>query len=222
MVNATTRGVWSQCQKQNNVRCKIMSKTESSNNNGLGRSGHDPVAGAFLAMRDAWLEGIAAMAGAMRPTAVGGNSGAGLPGEAMIGMLGAMADLAIGKAANSIKGDQDSERAADLMAPMGRAMMIGANRSVSYWLSLARILAGHQTSAVRTFGVKAVGADVAGSEQYVARDDLCALFREVGDLTAREARLLQHELGVLSESLIQTLQRPDPSAPYRRRWRAKI
>jgi hypothetical protein len=199
-----------------------MSKAESSNSNGLGRSGHDPVTGAFLAMRNAWLEGIAAMAGASRPSAVGGNSGAGLPGEAMIGMLGAMADLATGKAANSTMGDHDSGRAADLVVPMGHAMMVGTNRSVSYWLSLAQILARHQASAVRTFGVKAVGAGVSGSEHFVARDDLRALFREVGDLTAREARLLQHELGVLSENLMHTLQQPDPSAPYRRRWRAKI
>jgi hypothetical protein len=198
-----------------------MSKAESSNSNGLGRSGHDPVTGVFLAMRDAWLEGIAAMASASRPSAVGSNSGAGMPGEAMIRMLGAMADLAIGNAADS-KSGQDSERAADLMVPMGHAMMIGANRSVSYWLSLARILAGHQASAVRTFGVNATGAGVAGSEHFVARDDLRALFREVGDLTTREARLLQHELGVLSENLMQTLQQPAPSAPYRRRWRAKI
>jgi hypothetical protein len=199
-----------------------MSKAESNNSNRLGRSGHDPVTGVFLAMRDAWLEGIAAMASASRPSAVGSNSGAGLPGEAMIGMLGAMADLAIGKAANSTMGEQDSERAADLMVPMGHAMIIGANRSVSYWVSLAQILARHQANAVRTVGVKAVGAGVAGSEHFVARDDLRALFREVGDLTTREARLLQHELGVLSESLMQTLQQPDPSAPYRRRWRAKI
>ena len=162
------------------------------------------------------------MASASRPSAVGSNSGAGLPGEAMIGIFGAMADLAIGKAANSTMGDQDSERANDLVVPMGRAMMIGVNRSVSYWLSLAQILARHQASAVRTVGVKAVYAGEAGSEHFVARDDLRALLREVGDLTIREARLLQHELDVLSENLTRTLQQPDPSAPYRRRWRAKI
>ena len=162
------------------------------------------------------------MAGASRPSAVGSNAGAGLAGEAMIGMLSAMADLATGKTANSTMGDQDSERANDLVVPMGRAMMIGVNRSVSYWLSLAQILARHQASAVRTVGVKAVRASEAGAEHFVARDDLRALFREVGDLTTREARLLQRELDVLSENLTQTLQQPDPSAPYRRRWRAKI
>jgi hypothetical protein len=198
-----------------------MSKAESSSSGGLGQSGHDPVIGVFLAMRDAWLEGIAALAGPSRPSAVGSNSGAGLPGEAMIGMLGAMADLATGKGADSTMVDQVSERAADLVVPLGHAMMIGANRSVSYWFSLAQILAKHQASVIRAIGVKTVGAGGSGSEHFVARNDLRALLREVGDLTSREARLLQHELGVLSESLTQTSQPPDLSAPYRRRWRVK-
>ena len=175
-------------------------------------------------MRDAWLDGIAAMASASRSFAAGnpgaGLPGVGMPGESGIGMLGALADVATGNAVNSTTG-QNNSIAADLVLPMGHAMMIAANRSASYWLGLAQILAKHQARSVRAVGVAAIGGGGAGSEHFVARDELHALLREVGDLTTREARLMQHELGVVSESMTQTLQQPGPDAPYRRRWRVK-
>ena len=178
--------------------------------------------GAFVVMRDAWLDGITAMVSASRSFAAGGNPEVGLPGGSVIGMLGALADAATGNAVNSTMADQDNSITADLVLPMGHAMMIAANRSASYWLSLAHILTKHQARSVRAVGVGAIGGDGAGSEHFVARDELRALLREVGDLTTREARLMQHELGALSESLTQTLQQPDASVPYRRRWRVKV
>jgi hypothetical protein len=166
-----------------------MSKAESSNGDGPGQSGRDPLTGVFLAMRDTWLEGVAAMAA--------------------------------GRTFNQATGGQDNAMAADFMLPVGHAMMIAANRSISYWLNLAQILARHQANSIRAAGAKAIGAGGAGAAQLPAQDELRAVLREVGDLTAREARLLQHEFGVLSESLTQPSQPPDLSAPYRRRWRVK-
>jgi len=173
-----------------------MSSIESGPDHGAGRPARDPFAGAFVAMQDAWLAGIAAMESASRTVAVDGN------------------------AAPPTMGGQTGSIAAELALPVGRAMMIAANRSVSYWLNLAQILASHQATSVRSV-VTALDAG-AGSEHLAAADELRAVLREVGDLTTREARILQSELGALSESLAQSLQQPDLSAPYRRRWRAKI
>ena len=151
----------------------------------------------------------------------------------MIGVLGAMADLA---AANRQRFDQPGAEAAaihlravghdpaaaDFLLPMGQAMMIAANRSVSYWLGLAQIFESHQATLVQAVGVEAIDGHAAGSERLVAADELRALLREVGDLATREARILQNELSALDESLVQTFQQPEPSGSYRRRWRAKI
>ena len=195
-----------------------MSKVDSDE--GPGRSGRDPMTGAFVVMRDAWLEGIGAMVSASRSLAAG-NLGVGAPGEAVSRMLGALADAATGKGVNSTMDGRHNSTAADVVLPIGHAMMIASNRSASYWLSLAQISARHQAGLARAVGVVALGGGEAGSAHLDARDELRALLREVGDLTAREARLMQHELGALSESLTQTLQPPGPDAPYRRRWRAK-
>jgi hypothetical protein len=165
-------------------------------------------------MCDAWSTGIAAMQNLSGPSAAAGNPATAFAGESMIGVMGAMADLAAG--------GQNNASAADIVLPVGRAMTIAATRSVSYWLSLAQILASHQARAVRAVGAEAVDGSAPGSGQLLATDELRALLREVGDLATREARSLQSELGTLSDSLAQTLQQPDLSTPYRRRWRAKL
>jgi hypothetical protein len=203
-----------------------MSKAESSYGNGPDRSGRDPFTDIFVATRDAWLAGLATIESVSQPSMAGSNSGTGFPGS----LLGAIADLANrwrfgepggGMTADSTAGRQANVIAADLVLPAGHAMMITANRSVSYWLSLVQVLASHQARAVRAIGIEAIGGGGAGSEHLVARDELRALLREVGDLATREARMWQSELGTLSESLAPPPQQPGLSAPYRRRWRAK-
>ncbi len=153
-------------------------------------------------MCDAWLAGIGLKENASGQSMAGGNPGAALPAATllgpMIGVLGAMADLAAanrrrfdqpsaGAATRSPPGGQHDPIAADFLLPMGQAMMIAA-----------------------------------GSERLVAADELRALLREVGDLATREARILQNELSALDENLAQTFQQPDLSGSYRRRWRSKV
>jgi hypothetical protein len=165
----------------------------------------------------------------------GGNAGAVLPAATllgpMIGVLGAMADLA---AANRQRFDQPSAGAAthsggqhdpiaaDFLLPVGQAMMIAANRSVSYWFGLAQIFESHQARLAQVVGVEAIDGSVAGSERLFAADELRALLREVADLATREARILQNELSALDENLAQTFQQPELSGSYRRRWRSKV
>ena len=204
---------------------------------GSGRSGHDPVTGIFIAMRDAWLAGVALKEHVSGQSIIaGGNPGA-FPAATllgpMIGVLDAMADLAAanrqrfdqasgGAAAHSPPGGQDDPVAADFLLPMGHAMMIAANRSVSYWLGLAQIFESHQAKLAQAVGVEAIEGSTPGSERLVAADELRALLREVGDLATREARILQNELSTLDESLAQSFQHPDLSGSYRRRWRSKV
>jgi hypothetical protein len=205
-----------------------MSNADGSFGSGSGR-GSDPVTGIFMAMRDAWLA-VAPRENMTGRTVPGGNpqaAAATLLGP-MIGMFGAMADLAAnrqrfdqpgdGATAQSVPGRQNDPSAADFLLPIGSAMMIAANRSVSYWLGLAQIFESHQANLVQAV---ATDPSAPGSERLVAADELRALLREVGDLAIHEARTLQKELSTLDESLAQSLQQPDASGSYHRRWRAK-
>lgn len=214
-----------------------ISDAEGTFGYGSGRPGQDPVTGFFLAMRDAWLAGAALSENLAAPSMAGGNPEATSPAAdllaPMIGMLGKMADFAAtnrqrfdqpgaGPAAHSSQPGQNDAAAADFLLPIGHAMMIAANRSVSYWLGLAQIFESHQARLAQVVGLEATDASTAGSERLVAADELRALLREVGDLATREARLLQNELNTLDESLAQTFQQPDLSGSYRRRWRSKV
>ena len=214
-----------------------MSNAEGTPGPGSGRSRHDPVTGFFLAMRDAWLAGAvlresltASSTGGGHPEAVSPASG--LLGP-MIGALGAMADFAAANrqrfdppraepAAGSSSPGQDDAAAADILLPVGHAMMIAANRSISYWLGLVQIFESHQAKLAQVVGVGAIEGSAPGSERLIAADELRALLREVGDLATREARILQNELSTLDESLAQDFQQPDLSGSYNRRWRSKV
>ena len=212
-----------------------MSKAEGGFGSGSGRSGHDPVTGIFIAMRDAWLA-VAPRESVSERSMPGGNPGAAFPATTllgpMIGMLGAIADLAAANrqrfeqpgaaaAAHSPPNGQD-DPAADFLLPIGHAMMIAANRSVSYWLGLAQIFESHQAGLAQAVGAKAIDGNAAGSKRLVAADELRALLREVGDLATREARILQNELSTLDDSLAQSFQQSDLSGSYNRRWRTKV
>lgn len=214
-----------------------MSNADGSFGSGSGGSGRDPVTAIFMAMRDAWLAGSAALNENVSGQAMpGANPGAASPAATllgpMIGMLGAVADLAAAgrphfaqpgakAATDSAPGVQSDPVAADLLLPIGHAMMIAANRSVSYWLGLAQIFESHQAKFAQAVGLEATEGSAPGSERLVAADELRALLREVGDLAAREARILQSELSTLDESLAQSFQQPDPSGAYHRRWHTK-
>jgi hypothetical protein len=127
-----------------------------------------------------------------------------------------------GQAADSSPPGQKDATAADFLLPIGHAMMIAANRSVSYWLGLAQIFESHQARLAQVVGLEASDATAAGSERLVAADELRALLREVGDLATREARNLQKELRTLDETLAQNFQKPNLSGFYNRRWRSKV
>jgi hypothetical protein len=214
-----------------------MSNAEGTSGSGFGRWAQDPVTGFFVAMRDAWLAGAALKETLTAPSMTGGNPGATSPAAGllgpMIGVLGAMADFAAanrqrfdqpgtGPAARPSPPGQDDAAAADLVLPIGLAMTIAANRSVSYWLGLVQIFESHQAKLAQVVGVEAIEGSAAGSERLIAADELRALLREVGDLATREARILQNELSTLDESLAQGFQQPDLSGSYNRRWRSKV
>jgi hypothetical protein len=182
-----------------------MSNAEDIFGFGSWRSGHDPVTGFFLAMRDAWMTGAGLKESRSGQSMPSGNPRTAPPVATLLRPAGGREPAAV-----------------DLLLPMGEAMMIAANRSVSYWLGLAQIFESHQATLVQAIGVKAIDGHVAGSERLATADMMRAVLREMGDLATREARLLQSELSALDESLVQTFQQPEPSGSYRRRWRAKV
>jgi hypothetical protein len=212
-----------------------MSNAESIFGSAPGRFDHEPVTSILIAMRDAWLAGMGFKQNASRQSMAGDNPGAAFPAATplgpMISVLGAMADFATasrqrfdqpGAGAHSAPGGRHDPVNADFLLPMGGAMMIAANRSVSYWLGLAQIIGNHQMTLAQAIGAAAIDGSVAGPERLVTADRLRSLLREMGDLATKEARIFQDELNALDESFTQTLQQREPSGSYRRRWRAKV
>ena len=116
----------------------------------------------IVAMRDASLAGAAALESVSGPPAAAcRNPGTASAGDAMIEAVGAVANVTAtnlrrlwgsGTAGGSTVGASEQSVTADLMLPMGQAMMIAASRSASYWLGLVQILATHQARSLREIG----------------------------------------------------------------------
>ncbi|MCA1452697.1 hypothetical protein I6F35_05620 [Bradyrhizobium sp. BRP22] len=151
----------------------------------------------------------------------------------MIAAVAAMADLAAanrqrfeqpsaGPAMGLPPTGQESPAITDFVLPMGQAMVIAANRSLSYWFGLAQILENHQALMAQSLVLDPTSGRGPESGRLTAADELRALLREVGELAVRQARILQSELSDLDESLAQNFQQSDLSGSYRRRWRSKI
>jgi hypothetical protein len=117
---------------------------------------------------------------------------------------------------------QENSAVTDFVLPMGQAMTIAANRSVSYWFGLVQILGNHQATLAQALVVDPTSGSAPEFGRLTAADELRALLREVGELAVRQARILESELSHLDENLVQNFQQPDLSGSYRRRWRSKI
>lgn len=212
-----------------------MSNGERMSSSGPGRSPQESLTATLIAVQDAWLAAIG-LRGNMSAQPAGSDPGMRSPGAVMLGptiaTLAAMADWV---AANRQRFDQPSAGPAmdlpptgqensaltDFVLPMGQAMIIAANRSVSYWFGLAQILENHQATLAQ-FLVDPTSGSAPESGRLTAVDEVRALLREVGELAVTQARILQSELGHLDERLVQNFQQPDLSGSYRRRWHSKI
>jgi hypothetical protein len=86
---------------------------------------------------------------------------------------------------------------------------------------LARVNGAHASTVMNALLPLGFGGQVSRRATRAQADDLRAWFREIGDVSLREARRLQAELEELGEAVAQGVEPLDPFAPHRRRWRSK-
>ena len=110
----------------------------------------------------------------------------------------------------------------DLSSPMAHALMVGLTSALRYWRDLAGVYARHQGILTRAAALRTMVASLGSeAEDRLLVVELRAFFREVGEVAMREARRLESELERVGETLAHEKERPEASAAYRRRWKAK-
>jgi hypothetical protein len=110
----------------------------------------------------------------------------------------------------------------DVSSPMAHALMVGVTSALRYWRGLAGVYARHQGILMRAAGLRTmVPSPRSEAEDRLLVDELRAFFREVGEVAMQEARRLENELEQVGETLAHEKERPEASAAYRRRWKAK-
>ncbi|MFL5282632.1 MAG: hypothetical protein ACJ8AW_17010 [Rhodopila sp.] len=108
-----------------------------------------------------------------------------------------------------------------VMSFIARAMLATTASSLRTWQSLAQVHAAHPFILLHTPLPGGFDSQAALKATRVQADELRAWFREIGDVSLREARRLQAELEELGEAVAQGLEPLDNLAPHQRRWRPK-
>jgi hypothetical protein len=117
---------------------------------------------------------------------------------------------------------RDAADGTDVSSPMAQALTVGVASALRYWRGLAGVYARHQglltRAAAQRMMVPSLGSE---AEDRLLVDELRAFFREIGEVAMQEARRLEDELEQVGETLAHEKERPEASAAYRRRWKAK-
>jgi hypothetical protein len=106
---------------------------------------------------------------------------------------------------------------ADIASFLGQAWMIAASSGLRYWWRLAEMYGERQAGLLQALMSSRLSED----ERRAMVDELRAYVRDLGDVSLREARVLQSELERLSHGLAAAAGLGAEHTQHRRRWRAK-
>jgi len=109
----------------------------------------------------------------------------------------------------------------DMAALLARAYLLAAVSGLRYWRRVAQTYGVHQSSILRSLLSSAVSPGVSEGERRVLADEVCAYFREIGEVSAQEARAFQVELERLAEGVASMARGSQLATASRRRWRVK-
>jgi hypothetical protein len=129
--------------------------------------------------------------------------------------------LALGALARGESRPTDHQSTEDMPVLLARAYLVAAVCGLRYWRRVAQTYGLHQSSILRSLLSNAAGPSVSEGERRVLADEVCAYFREIGEVSAQEARAFQAELEKLAEGVASLARGSQPATASRRRWRAK-
>jgi hypothetical protein len=201
----------------------------------------DPIRNLVAAASAAWTAGLSALqlmaerAGAAATSAAPATGSGNDPLSAltalMMGFTAAMSDVVAGGAGQraglrsatpSSPAPGDFPAGTDVSAPMAHALMAGVTSTLRYWRGLAGVYARHQGTLMQAAAPRNIVPSLESeAENRLLVDELRAFLREVGEVAMQEARRLEGELEQVGDTLAHGKQQPEPSAAYRRRWKAK-
>jgi hypothetical protein len=115
----------------------------------------------------------------------------------------------------------DQQNIKDMAVLLARAYLVAAVAGMRYWQRVAQTYGMHQPGILRSLLTTAAGPGLSGGERRVQADEVCAYFREIGEISVQEARAFQAELESLAEGVARMARGSQQPTANRRRWRAK-
>ncbi len=131
---------------------------------------------------------------------------------------GAVAGSATGTTEDGI-GPSDHVKPADMRPLMTQACLAGAASGVRYWRRIAETCASHQAGILKSLSANGIDSQLSEHERRELADDIRAYFRELGDVSAQEARAFQMQLERLAQAVADSTPGSEQPAQQWRRWK---
>lgn len=145
------------------------------------------------------------------------------PFAALLGASAPMGDIAEAErsaAAAGKAGPSDRRKPDDMGAFLTQACLVMATGGVRYWWRMAQTHAAHQSGILRSFVARAGDLNMSEQERRLLVDEIRAYLREIGDVSVREARVVQTQLDGLADGLAESTLGPEQPMKHWRRWKA--
>ena len=114
----------------------------------------------------------------------------------------------------------DHQNIKDMATLLARAYLVAAVAGMRYWQRVVQAYGMHQPDILRSL-LTAAGPGLSEGERRVQADEVCAYFREIGEISVQEARAFQAEVESLAEGVASMARGSRQPTANRRRWRAK-
>ena len=202
-----------------------MSETPASNGDEKrDRRTEDPLRTLVDAMRDVWA--MATAEGNAMPHTDHNRLAESFPAafkpflRAAVG-LNDLAETALGVLGAASKSPEGADRLPRGVEVLAQAYLVAVVSGLRYWRRVAETSAIHHLGLMQSLAASAADPNMSEEERRILIDEIRTYFRDLGDVSAQEARAFQSELDKLAERVASVVLGPEQASDHRRRWRVK-
>ena len=202
-----------------------MSETPASNGDEKhDRRTEDPLRTLVDAMRDVWAMATAegnAMARTDRRRLDESFPAAFKPFLRAAVSLNDLAETALGVLGAASKPPEEADRLPKGIEVLAQAYLVAVVSGLRYWRRVAETSAIHHLGLLQSLAANAADPNMSEAERRTLSDGIGIYLRDLGDVSAQEARAFQSELDKLAERVASAALGPEQASDHRRRWKVK-
>jgi hypothetical protein len=132
-----------------------------------------------------------------------------------------LAETALGVLGAASKSPEGADRLPKGIEVLAQAYLVAVVSGLRYWRRVAETSAIHHLGLLQSLAANAADPNTSEAERRILIDGIRIYLRDLGDVSAQEARAFQSELDKLAERVATAALGPEQASDHRRRWKVK-